>query len=93
MKITLIIDKKNPLYCDDEMMFITIAHHINWLNDLLKNQGYVYTNYIYEIFNVVWNPKCDNNVFLYENFEKFSYICEKDIDNGSFIIKIKGESR
>ena len=91
--ITLKIDKMKPLYCDDEMMFATVAYQVNYLSDLLKRQGYIYTNLIYEIFHVVWNPKFDNNVFLYENFEKFSYICEKDIDNGSFIVTIKGESR
>ena len=54
---------------DDAFDMLFLRTREIYLNDLLRTQGYVYLNYIYETLGLCWNPKWENSCILYNNID------------------------
>ena len=45
----------------------------DYVNDLLRIRGYVYTNQIYESLGVAWDPERENLCLIYDGGNKINF--------------------
>ena len=67
----------------ENLMFI--KHWVHFLNEVFKTRGYIYVNRIYESFGVKWDPRWENQCYIYEGQPIDFEVC--DVDDG-FVITI-----
>ena len=75
MEHFIIFDKENVNWENDEghnLMFLRTAE--NHLKDLLNSRGYVYTNQIYEVLGIKWDPRNENQVWFGEMKHNYANI-------------------
>lgn len=73
---------------DFNMMFLRIVER--YLNEHVRNVGYVYLNEICEKLGVAWNPKDENPCVVNDGVDRITFIQfeTSDLPNNSFLVHI-----
>ena len=67
--------KDQLFYVRDEWVMLDYFNkRERYLNNVLKDRGYIYSNQIYECFNNKWDPKNENKCYLYVEKQHLPYI-------------------
>lgn len=85
---TITFNSKTSAYAcnEQEGNYLFISYQESYINDLLKHRGYVYTNDIYELFGVEWNPEWENLVYTDKN-KPIKFKIREKLEDG-FVIDI-----
>lgn len=81
--LTIAFNQQTSVYAEqsNEVNLMIIRHNELYINDLLRFQGYVYLNQIYELLGVKWNPEWDNLCRTYDGHNHFKFLVHS-VDDG-----------
>ena len=84
--MTIYFDKNSTNWSNCSRLNELFLHHqADYIRNLVKYRGYVYLNQIYELFGIVWDPKC-NNPCIEDPY--FTVVIGLDDKNDRWIIDI-----
>ena len=88
---TINFDKQNPYWVDNKGYNLTfLKTNENFINDIIRYQGYVYLNLICERLGVGWNPDDENLCVKSDKKDRIVFIEFELFDqpNNSFLVHI-----
>ncbi len=80
--MVIIFDEKSPHWSTDSFEFnkLFIKSQLHYAATLYRAKGYIYTEKVYDLLGIEWNPYMDNKCWILERDGEFVWanIC----DNG-----------